>query len=75
MLLYGKDTMLAGNLIMNEYMPKVIERVACDRWDNMKGMGLKTIITESPDEYVMLSKTCPDGYEVLSVEQLVLKSL
>lgn len=75
MLLFGKDTMLAGNLIMNEYMPKVMERVALDRWENMKGMDLKTIVTESPDEYVMLKKTCPDGYEVLSVEQLLLKSL
>ncbi len=75
MLLFGKDTMFAGSLIMKQYIPEVMKKVALNRWENMKGMNLTTIITESPDEYVMLKDTKPEGYNVLSVEQLVLASL
>ena len=56
MLLNRKDTMLAGNLIMNEYMPDIIERVAEDRWINARNMNTKTLVTSSPAEYVMLKK-------------------
>ena len=34
MLLHGKNTMLAGNLIMNEYMPLTMKKVACRRGQN-----------------------------------------
>ncbi len=75
MLCNRRDTMLAGNLIMNEYMPLVMLRVASDRWTNAKNVGAKTVVTESPAEYAMLKATEPDGMTVLTVEEAVAKCL
>ncbi len=75
MLLNRKHTQLAGNLIMNTYMPKVIETVAENRWINAKNMNAKIVVTECPAEYIMLSKTKPEGIELLTVEEAVLKCL
>ncbi len=75
MLLNRKYTQLAGNLIMNEYMPKVIEAVATNRWTNATNMGAKILVTASTAEYVMLSKTKPEGVELMKLEEAVLKCL
>lgn len=73
MLLYNKDTMLAGNLIMNEYMPDVMKAVAHDRIINAKNVGAEVIVTESPAEYELLS--ADGGIRVMSVEEVVLQCL
>ena len=75
MLLNRRDTMLAGNLIMNEYMPDVMKRVAEDRWINAKNMDTEILVTESPDEYELLSATKPEGIELMTVEEVVLQCL
>ena len=75
MLLHGREANLAGHLIMAEYMPAVIRRVALDRWQNAINMGCKTIVTESPDEYVSLKESCPEGYRVITVEEMLLENM
>ena len=75
MLLNGKEANLAGQLIMNEYMPKVIHQVAKDRWVNAINMGCKTLVTENPAEFVMLKATCPNGYRVISIEEMILENM
>ena len=75
MLLNREYTMLAGNLIMNEYMPDVMKKVAKNRWINAKNADAKTVVTESPAEYILLSKTKPAGIELMTVEEAVLKCL
>ena len=75
MLLNRRDTMLAGNLIMNEYMPAVMERVAADRWINAKNVGAKILVTESPAEYALLAKTKPAGIDLLTLEEAIAKCL
>ena len=75
MLLNRRDTMLAGNLIMNEYMPLVMKRVAADRWRNAKNVGAKILVTESPAEYALLSETKPTDMEVVTLEEAILKCL
>jgi len=75
MLLIGKEANLAGQLIMAEYMPKVMEQVAKDRWFNAKNMDCKTIVTENPAEYVALKATCPEGYRVISVEEMIMENM
>lgn len=74
MLLKGKETNMAGHLIMNEYMPEVIKEVANNRWVNALNMDCKTIVTESPAEYVLLKATAPNGCKVLSVEEAILEN-
>jgi Fe-S oxidoreductase len=75
MLLIRKEANLAGNLIMNEYMPSVIKTVALNRWDNVEGMECTTVVTENPAEYEMLKATCPEGKTVLSIEEMILENL
>ena len=75
MLLIGKEANLAGQLIMAEYMPDVMEQVAKDRWFNAKNMDCKTIVTETPAEYVALKATAPQGYRVISVEEMLLENM
>lgn len=75
MLLYGKDTMLAGNLIMNEYMPDVMRTVAQMRWQNAANMDVSVLVTASPAEYVMLSEQRPGGMQLKRLEEVVLSCL
>lgn len=75
MLLIGKEANLAGQLIMAQYMPAVMTQVAKDRWFNAKNMGCKTLVTENPAEYVALKATCPEGYRVISVEEMIMENM
>lgn len=75
MLLIGKEANLAGQLIMAEYMPDVMRQVAKDRWFNAKNMNCKTVVTENPAEYVALKESCPDGYRVISIEEMILENM
>lgn len=75
MLLIGKEANLAGNLIMNEYMPDVQKRVARDRWFNAKCMDCKTLVTENPAEYEMLKANCENGFRVISIEEMILENI
>ena len=75
MLLIGKEANAAGQAIMAEYMPEVMVQVAKDRWKNAENMGCRTLVTESPAEYVALKATAPQGYNVISVEEMLLENL
>ena len=75
MLLNREHTQLAGNLIMNNYMPSVMEQVAKNRWINATNMGAKAVVTASPAEYMLLCKTKPEGVELLKLEEAVLRCL
>ena len=74
-LMSGKDTMFAGSLLMHEYMPEQMKRVAGDRWKNATGIDAKTVITESTTEYEMLKMVKPDGLNLLTIEQAILTNL
>ena len=75
MLLIGKEANLAGQLIMAEYMPEVMAQVAKDRWFNASNMDCKTLVTENPAEYEALKATCPCGYRVITVEQMIMENM
>ncbi len=75
MLCFGKDTILAGNLIMNEYMPNVMKGVAEARWINARNMNAEILVTENPAEYEMLKSVKPADIELMTVEEVVLKCL
>ena len=75
MLLIGKEANLGGMLIMNEYMPAVIEMVAKNRWIDATNMGVTTLVTENPAEYVALKATAPEGCRAISVEEMILENI
>lgn len=75
MLLIKKEANLAGMLIMNEYMPTAIEAVARNRWTDATNMGVTTLVTENPAEYVALKATAPAGCRAISVEEMILENV
>ena len=75
MLLCGKEANFAGSLIMNEYMPEVMKKVAENRWRDAINSDCETLVTESPSEYVMLKKTEPEGKRVITVEEMLAENL
>ncbi len=72
MLLNRKDTMWAGNILMAQWMPKVMLDVAKNRHINAHNVGVDTIVCASVSEYVSLKNAAPEGVKVLSLEELVL---
>ncbi|MGN1062549.1 MAG: (Fe-S)-binding protein [Candidatus Scatosoma sp.] len=75
MLLIGKEANAAGHSIMSEYMPGVMTQVAKNRWKNAENTGCKTLVTESPAEYIALKATAPQGCRAISVEEMILENL
>lgn len=75
MLLCKEHTQLAGNLIMNEYMGGVIEKVASERWNNARNIGAKNLVVAEAAEYFMLDKTKPENMELYKLEEVVLSCL
>ena len=75
MLCCGKDTFLAGNLLMNEYMPEVMREVARRRLESAKNIGAETVVTESPAEYEQLRALGDGAVRVLSSEEMLLENL
>jgi len=75
MLLNRQYTMLAGNLIMNEYMPTVMQKVAENRWINAKNANAEILVTTSPAEYMILESVKPENIELMKLEEAVLRCL
>lgn len=75
MLLAGKETVWAGNLILNEYLPDVMKLTAERRWVNTEYAKADVLVTAYPAEHVLLSKTMPEGKKIMTIEEVVLNSL
>ncbi len=75
MLLAGKATVWAGNLILNEYLPDVMKLTAERRWENTEYAKADVLVTAYPAEHVLLSKTMPEGKKIMTVEEVVLSAL
>lgn len=71
MLLNRDETVWAGNILMAQYMPKVINKVAERRIFNATSIGANAIVTASPAEYISLKAVAKD-VEILSLEDLIL---
>ena len=75
MLLHGKDTVWAGNLLMKEYMPEVIEKTAKARWADALRTKADVLVTASPSEYAVLSEGKPTGMKLMGLEEVVLNAV
>ncbi len=71
MLCNRKDTMWAGNILMAQWIPDVMNRVAEDRMNNARGVNADTIVTASVSEYTSL-KAVEKDVKVISIEELIL---
>lgn len=72
MLCHGKDTMWAGNILMAQWMPEVIKKVADGRIFNAKGVKADTIVTASVSEYAALKSVDQNEVAIISLEELIL---
>ena len=73
MHLNRKETIFAGNILMAQYMPKVIEEVAKRRIFNAKSIGATAIVTASVSEYAALKAAAEEGFAIYSLEDLILQ--
>ncbi len=71
MLLNREETVWAGNILMAQYMPEVMKKVAARRIFNATTIGMDTIVTASVSEYVSLKNAATD-VQILSLEDLIL---
>jgi len=75
MLLFGRDTMFGGNLMMNEYIPTTMSWVAIERWKNLLATDANTLVCASPSEYEILKANKPEGKNIVTIARLVLDAL
>ena len=71
MLLSRGETVWAGNLLMAQYIPDVMKKVAARRIFNAQSVGMNTIVTASVSEYASL-KAVAEDVQILSIEDLIL---
>ena len=71
MLLNRAETVWAGNILMAQYMPEIVKKVAERRIFNAKSIGADTIVTACVSEYASLKAVAKD-VEILSIEDLIL---
>lgn len=72
MHLKGKETVWAGNLLMAEYMPEIIKKVAKRRLYNVTSLGHDAIVTASVSENAALKSVDQTEVEILSLEDIIL---
>ncbi len=72
MLLNRKDTVWAGNILMAQWMPETIVKVAERRLLNVTSIGADTIAVASVSEYTALKSVKQDKVEIISLEDLIL---
>jgi len=75
MMLVGKATVVAGHRILNEYIPLPVKLMAEKRWADAAHIGSKLIVTADSGEYMALAANKPEGAELLTIEEAVLKCL
>ena len=66
------ETVWAGNILMAQYIPDVMKKVAARRLFNVTSIGEKAIVTASVSEYTALKSVEQNEVEVLSLEDLIL---
>ena len=71
MLLNREETVWAGNILMAQYVPDVMKKVAERRIFNAQTIGMNTIVTASVSEYASLKAVAKD-VQILSIEDLIL---
>ena len=67
-----KETVWAGNILMAQYLPDVMKKVALRRLANVKSIGESAVVTACVSEYVSLKNAGQDEIQVLSLEDLIL---
>jgi len=69
MFLHGKETVLAGHAVMEEYLPETMRLVAQNRWNDAINTGAEVLVTASPAEHAALRKTRPTDIELSTIEE------
>ncbi len=74
MWLNREETVWAGDILMAQYTPTTILKVAERRLTNVTSMGYDTVVTASVGEYAALKAVNQDKVKIMSLEELVLEA-
>lgn len=72
MLLNKGETVWSGNILMAQYTPKIVEKVAQRRIFNATSLGAKAMVTACVSEYAALKSVEQSDVEIISIEDLIL---
>ncbi len=72
LLLNRAETVWAGNILMAQYLPDIIQKVAARRIFNAKSVNAKVLVTASPAEYTSLKTVPQTEVEICSLEDIIL---
>lgn len=72
MLLNKGETVWGGNILMAQYMPDIIKRVALRRIFNAKSIKADIMVTACIGEYISLKNADQNDVEIISIEDLIL---
>ena len=72
MLLNRAETVWAGNILMAQYIPDIVKKVAERRIFNATSIGADIIVTACVGEYVSLKAVEQDKVKIISIEDLIL---
>jgi len=74
MLLVKKETVWAGSILLREYIPNVIDKVASRRLDDAKRVGGECVVFECVGEYEA-AKKIDGGIDIISIHELIADNL
>lgn len=72
MLLNKDETVWGGNILMAQYTPTIVKKVAERRIFNAKSVGAKIMVTACVSEYAALKSVEQSEVEIISLEDLIL---
>lgn len=72
MLLHGAETVWAGDILMAQYVPNVIQKVSCRRINNAVSLGYTAMVAVGAAEYTALKNAEQSQVEILCLEDLIL---
>ena len=71
LFLHGKMSRCIGTVMMDGYEPVVCREMVLTRLNDAKRLGCSTLITASPDDYYLMNKYAPDGFEIVDLFKLL----
>ncbi|NMA08934.1 MAG: (Fe-S)-binding protein [Clostridiales bacterium] len=75
MFLHGKLAHDCGSAVFHAYAPDLCALTAAGRWEEAARTPARTLVTASPEDYLVLSAQTPEGYEVKDLFAIVDEAL
>lgn len=71
LFLHGHLARSSGGIELRELYPGLADKVAKDFWEDVKRLGVKTVVTTDLPTCHVLKESVPEGYQVLEISELL----